>query len=77
MQRSYASSVSTVSPCRAASASSASTSARDGRRPSGLFGFVSTTTFDRGVTARSIASGSGLGTGTKTPPARSTTPRKK
>jgi hypothetical protein len=77
MQRSYASSASTVRPWRAASASNSSTSARLGSRPSGLFGFVRTRSFDLGVTARSSDAGSGLGTATKTPPARSTSPRKK
>ena len=48
MQRSYASSVTTVRPWRDASASSSSTSARVGRWPSGLFGFVRTNAFERG-----------------------------
>ena len=59
------SSVTTVRPCRAASASSSSISALVGRRPSGLFGFVRTSAFDLGVTARSSAAGSQFPTGTK------------
>jgi len=67
----------TVRSWREAKARSSSISAREGSRPSGLFGFVTTRARERGVTARSIASGSQLGTGTKTPPARSIRPLKK
>ncbi len=77
MQRSYASSATTVRPWREASASRSSSSARVGSRPSGLFGFVRTKARELAVTSRSIASGSQPAAATNLPPARSITPRKK